>query len=278
MGSSTPFSGSMSSLQPGERISGPLPPLPAASPSTPANPAPQQASASTQLQQRAGNLLAVLGSMLALVGFFFPTYLALPLLMAFSSTNYAYVDSLYLTPEDARLTGMRVLFLQTPFGGFFSDTSLALLAWQGITFLAVMNTLVLASTRMRKFSFRLGTVGYGAMLFLACLGMYTLLYFAMLAIPLFISLALSAKGSDRIRAWLRLAWPVIGIGALIGSTALFFSTMSKLLPQVTGPTAYSYDYFASLGSGAWLSLAGLLTALLGGVLAFQARKQRATVP
>lgn len=227
-------------------------------------------------------VLTAVGSLFTLSSFFFPTYLALPLLTSISSGNYPYdypsIDAAYLTPENARITGIQLLFLQTAFGGFFSSTSLTLLALQGVIFAAVINTLSLTSTRMRKFSLRSGILICGAFLFLACLGMYTMFYVLAVTILLLISLSLSAKCSDRVRAWLRMAWPVVGIGALIGSTAYFFSTMAALLPQITGPTAYSYDYFASLGSGAWLSLAGLLTALLGGLLAFHTRKQAASVP
>jgi hypothetical protein len=275
MANTSPISGSAPSLQPGERVSGPLPEAPNL-PSTATIPAVQQASTSTQRQQRAGNLLARLGSVLTLIGFFLPTYLALPLLDTFFYSGYTYVGSLYLTPENARITGMQILFLQTSFGGFFSNTGFTLLALQGVILAAVMNTLSLASTRQRKFSFRSGVIGFVALLFLACLGMYTLLYFAAITLPVLISLSFTAKRSDHVRAWLRIGWPVIGIGALIGSTTHFYSTMAGILPQVTGPTAYSYDYFASLGSGAWLSLAGLLTALLGGLFAFHASKQQAT--
>ncbi len=277
MGSSSPTPGSVPALQPGERVSGPLPSLPLGAAVT-AAPTSLQASTPTPRQPRLGSLLAVIGSLLTLFGFFLPTYLALPLLNIASYSDNPYIGSLYITPENAKITGMQILVLQTSFGGFFSSTGFTLLLLQGVVFAAVINTLSLISTRMRKFSLRSGTLLGGAFLFLACLGMYIMFYVLAVTIPLLISLSLSAKRSDHVRAWLRMAWPVIGIGALIASTAYFFSTMADVLPQVTGPTAYRYDYFASVGPGAWLSLAGLLTTLLGGVLEFQARKQAAAVP
>ncbi|HEY7123910.1 MAG TPA: hypothetical protein VH540_08150 [Ktedonobacterales bacterium] len=271
MANTGPFSANTPALQPGERVSGPLPTLSAPSPAA-TTPGPQGASTSAQRQQRVGSILSVLGSIGTFAGFFFPTYLVLPLLIILASKSYVYVDSsFYLT--DAKITGVQVFFLSVSFGGLFSNTDLTIVALQGTIFLAAINILGLTSERMRKFSFRTAILIFGAMVFLACLGLYLLFYLIVVAVPVLISLTLTAKGSDRVRSWLRMIWPLIGSGALIGNTVYFFSFMSRVLPQAVGNTAYRYDYFSSLGPGAWLSFAGLLTALLGGMLVFQAQKQ-----
>ncbi len=267
---STPF------LQPGERVSGPLPALPASSPAvTVASPTPQGTGTPTRLQQRVGNLVSILGSLLTFVGFFLPTYLALPLLAASPPSNpyNPYLSPYYIPLEAASITGAQVLFLAASFGGFISNGGLTILALQWTTFLAIINSVGLASDWMLKFSRRAGIVIFGGILFLGCMGAYLFFYVAVAAIPVLVTLSISAKSSSRVRPWLKMAWPVIGGAALIGSTFQFFSAMSRVLTQIVGPGTYHYDYFSSLGSGAWLSFAGLLAALLGGVLAFQAGKQ-----
>jgi hypothetical protein len=274
MGSSSPFAANQPTLQPGERVSGPLPNLPITPPATPGQ-APQPAGKPAHLPRYVGSILSVLGSLLVIVGMFLPTYLAKPLLTATFSNAYCCYP--YLDASNASLTGAQVLLLQTSISYW---NSLGLLALQALIPIAAINTLgVVPKTQKQRRVLSLASIWtLAALVILGCMGLYFLLYLAVLAVPTLILLTITLRRSDRTRFWLRLVWPIIGIGALIGSTDLFFSNASGVLLQAAGPTNYSYDYLASLGPGAWLSFAGLLMALLGGVLVFQARKQAAASP
>jgi hypothetical protein len=215
-------------------------------------------------------MLGAFGGALAIVALFLPTYLAQPFATLQPGDCCSYYEPLY-----SSLTGVQVLFGER---SMYYSSGWWLWVWQALAVLAAINVLAVASDRVRNLLLKMGKLLVAGGVFLACAVGSQLFYALPFALGLFFSLRYTLRASEERRIRLKLAWPVVGMGALVAGTAQFFSQSNDTLAQLAGSDSYPdpsyhYTYLTSLGPGAWLTFAGLLTALLGAVLVAQASKQ-----